>query len=73
MLKAFMLICLATSATAMSLKEDDQTHLDEVSELFRDYFRWKLANNPHEASLMGFQEFENQVYGLGPMAKGSRN
>jgi len=34
---------------------------DEVDKLFRDYFLWKLKNNPQKATAAGFVEFSDQV------------
>ncbi len=60
-LPMFLVLLLLVSSTTANLEA-------EVDELFEEYFRWKLSDNPEEASLLGYHEYDGRLTDHSPRA-----
>jgi hypothetical protein len=54
-------VCVAAEASQLDKVSNASVVPDDVDQLFRDFFRWKLKSQPQEASLTGFGNFTDQV------------
>ena len=65
MLKAWMLLLLLSVppilAASVVVNDEDHHGPDDADKLFRDYFQWKLKSNPQKATMLGFNNFSDQV------------
>jgi len=48
-------------AAIIVVDHEDHHGAHDVEKLFRDYFQWKLKSNPQKASMLGFNNYSDQV------------